>query len=122
MFSYYFKVNNFWKHSLSFCLNQSTICWRFTINDYPEIQNQFKEQGYFYENRSNNLSESLTQLFDEIKIKTLLLLPLYLDGNLFGFIGLDDSEKNKSWQKEDIDIFISFAKNLESVIEKNIEK
>ena len=94
----------------------------FNINDYPEIQNQFKEQGYFYENRSNNLSESLTQLFDEIKIKTLLLLPLYLDGNLFGFIGLDDSEKNKSWQKEDIDIFISFAKNLESVIEKNIEK
>ena len=25
-------------------------------------------------------------------------------------------------RKEDIDIFISFAKNLESVIEKNIEK
>ena len=51
-----------------------------------------------------------------------MLLPLYINNNLFGFIGLDDSEKNRTWQQEDIDIFISFSKNLESVIEKNIEK
>ena len=92
------------------------------INNYPEILEQFEQKGYFSANKNDILSKSLSNLFTEIDIKTLLILPLYINNNLFGFIGLDDSEKNRTWQQEDIDIFISFSKNLESVIEKNIEK
>ena len=92
------------------------------INNYPEILEQFEQKGYFSANKNDILSKSLSNLFTEIDIKTLLILPLYINNNLFGFIGLDDSEKNRTWQQEDIDIFISFSKNLESVIEKKIEK
>ena len=92
------------------------------INNYPEILEQFEQKGYFSANKNDILSKSLSNLFTEIDIKTLLILPLYINNNLFGFIGLDDSEKDRTWQQEDIDIFISFSKNLESVIEKNIEK
>lgn len=90
----------------------------FSINNYPEIQNQFEQVGYFATNSEDLISNEISNLLKSISIKSIILLPLYVKGNLFGFIGLDDDTIIRKWHPNEIELFKSFAKNLEEILEK----
>ena len=53
------------------------------------------------------------------EIKSILILPLYIDDIFTGFIGFDDCTKERKWSEEEIYIFQVLANNISSALERN---
>ncbi|WP_428228546.1 PAS domain S-box protein [Flavobacterium sp.] len=53
------------------------------------------------------------------KIKSILILPLYINDIFTGFIGFDDCINERKWSEEEIYIFQVLANNISSALERN---
>lgn len=53
------------------------------------------------------------------EIKSILILPLYIDDIFTGFIGFDDCTNERRWSEEEIYIFQVLANNISSALERN---
>jgi len=53
------------------------------------------------------------------EIKSILILPLYINDLFTGFIGFDDCFKEKRWSDDEINIFQVLANNISSALERN---
>ncbi|MFW5741210.1 MAG: ATP-binding protein, partial [Myxococcota bacterium] len=49
-------------------------------------------------------------------IQSILVVPLFVDGRYYGFLGLDDCAKHRDWPEEDIGILTSISRILTAVI------
>jgi PAS domain S-box-containing protein len=72
----------------------------------------------------NTLTQNLEdtffkQLLTDNEIKSILILPLYINDIFTGFIGFDDCTKEKKWSEEEIYIFQVLANNISSALERN---
>lgn len=52
-------------------------------------------------------------------IKSILILPIYIDDLFSGFIGFDDCSKEKKWSEDEIHILQMLSNNITSALEKN---
>ncbi|KFF05443.1 PAS domain S-box protein [Flavobacterium reichenbachii] len=59
------------------------------------------------------------QLLLHNQIKSILILPLFINDVFTGFIGFDDCEKERRWSEEEIYIFQVLANNISSALERN---
>ncbi|RKR11726.1 PAS domain S-box-containing protein [Flavobacterium sp. 90] len=59
------------------------------------------------------------QLLIDNEIKSILILPLYINDIFTGFIGFDDCTNEKKWSEEEIYIFQVLANNISSALERN---
>jgi PAS domain S-box-containing protein len=59
------------------------------------------------------------QLLIDNEIKSILILPLYINDIFTGFIGFDDCTNEKRWSEEEIYIFQVLANNISSALERN---
>jgi PAS domain S-box-containing protein len=53
------------------------------------------------------------------EIKSILILPLYINDEFTGFIGFDDCTNEKKWTEDEIYILQSLANNISSTLERN---
>jgi PAS domain S-box-containing protein len=53
------------------------------------------------------------------EIKSILILPLYVNNNFSGFIGFDDCTKERKWSDDEIYIFQTLANNISSALDRN---
>lgn len=60
----------------------------------------------------------LKQIFIEEDIKSMLLLPIFLQDQLFGFVGFDDCKNERIWKEEEISFLKSLTQNLTNAFEK----
>ena len=60
----------------------------------------------------------LKQFFLEQDIKSMLLLPIFLQDQLYGFVGFDDCKFERFWKKEEISFLKSLTQNLTNAFEK----
>ncbi|MCC5849230.1 MAG: response regulator [Verrucomicrobia bacterium] len=49
------------------------------------------------------------------EIKSILVVPLFLNGQYDGFLGFDDCARRRDWKQEDIDILLSLSKIVSMV-------
>ncbi|QDW22744.1 PAS domain S-box protein [Flavobacterium sp. KBS0721] len=59
------------------------------------------------------------QLLIDNQIKSILILPLFINDVFTGFIGFDDCTNEKKWSEEEIYIFQVLANNISSALERN---
>ncbi|GHA28004.1 hypothetical protein GCM10007103_06870 [Salinimicrobium marinum] len=60
----------------------------------------------------------LKDIFIEQQIKAMLLLPIFLQENLYGFIGFDDCKKERKWNADEINFLQSLAYYFTNAVEK----
>jgi PAS domain S-box-containing protein len=53
------------------------------------------------------------------KIISILVVPLFVNGQYFGFIGFDDCVNYKTWPDEDVRLLLSISRIMSSVIERD---
>jgi signal transduction histidine kinase len=99
--------------------------------DNPELQNLpidiaadfmtplLKRQPF--ESIIRELPEGQTkEILQSQDILSILVLPIYIENNLYGFIGFDDCSKERIWTKTELDFLRSITSNLSSAIQRHL--
>ncbi|MBZ0199822.1 MAG: response regulator, partial [Ignavibacteriaceae bacterium] len=110
-----------------------------TENLTPQIDNtNLKRLSYsrfgslrFYENfiegrtlsfRIKELPPETQQLFIDDKIVSLILVPIFVDDDYWGFIGFDDCHKSRIWTENDGNLLNTVATTIGAVIKRNEQR
>lgn len=101
--------------------------------DNPELQNlpyfpMFKawyfelNNGRIVNELVKNLNPDLRDLLSIQKIKSILIVPIMVKNNFWGFIGFDYCKSDRVWNESEISILQTTAANLGGVIEREIAR
>lgn len=102
--------------------------------DNPELQNipigMFGESmNFLLENKvyfhiiKDIKDPDLKELFESQAILSVLLIPIYVEQNFWGFVGFDDCTNEREWSEAETALLISFADSISNAIErKNLEQ
>ena len=112
--------------------------WYSEGNEPQKANPQFQKISYsrfaslrFYENFSmgytlkfiiNQLPERDRENFIDKNIKSIILVPIMIDGVYWGFIGFDEFKTERVWSANEESILITMASTIGSVIRRNIFK
>ncbi|HET8885037.1 MAG TPA: PAS domain-containing protein [Salinimicrobium sp.] len=67
----------------------------------------------------NDLPEcELRDIFLDQQIKSMLLLPVFIQNDLYGFIGFDDCTTERNWSNDEINFLKGLAHNFTNAVEK----
>ncbi len=69
-----------------------------------------------------NLPKNTRQIFIDVNIQSIILVPITIDGEYWGFIGFDDCHSSRIWTDNDESILITMASIIGSIIKRNIVK
>ncbi|UCH66532.1 MAG: PAS domain S-box protein [Ignavibacterium sp.] len=67
-----------------------------------------------------DLSESERNNFIDTNIKSIILVPIMIDGTYWGFVGFDEMEEDRVWTDNEESILITMASTIGAVIRRNI--
>jgi PAS domain S-box-containing protein len=107
-------------------------------NGVPQIENEFlqnfKHQDFepfldvLYEKKifvtlTSVLPESIhKKSLENQNIKSVLIIPIFINNNLHSFIGFDDNTTERIWNDDEINILVTFANNISSALERNLSQ
>jgi PAS domain S-box-containing protein len=83
----------------------------------------------FYENFSSgntlkfvikDLPKSYQENFIDKNIKSIILVPIMIDGSYWGFVGFDEMETDRVWSDNEESILITMASTIGAVIRRNV--
>jgi len=101
--------------------------------DNPELQNLYYfpmfedwypilKGGGIINQLVKDLNPALRDLLSEEDIRSILLVPIMVKNNFWGFIGFDYCKSDRIWNDSEISILKTTAANLGGVIEREIAK
>ena len=88
------------------------------IKKVEEITSPLTRNLPFTATLSNLEEGTLKEIFIDEHIKSMLLLPIFLEDQLFGFVGFDDCTTERIWKEEEISFLKSLTQNLTNAFEK----
>jgi len=98
--------------------------------DNPNLQNlQINEISELIEPLSRkmpfncivrNLASSTTQkMLEEQNVLAVLVLPIFIENEFWGFVGFDECEYEREWTDDDIALLMSFTNSISAAISRN---
>ena len=88
------------------------------LKTLAEINGPLTRKIPFTTTFSQLLDGELKDIFLDQEIKSMLLIPIFVEDNLYGFIGFDDCTTERSWNEEEITFLKSLTQNLTNAFEK----
>ncbi len=67
-----------------------------------------------------DLPDSYRENFIDKNIKSIILVPIMIDGNYWGFIGFDEMETERTWSDNEESILVTMASTIGAVIKRNL--
>ncbi|MGD1877763.1 MAG: EAL domain-containing protein [Kiloniellaceae bacterium] len=74
------------------------------------------EEGHSVVTHRNETSGPLRDLFDRLQNKSVLLMPIFAAGHLWGVIGLDACKAERAWTTIEIETLATFARVIGSLV------
>lgn len=84
-----------------------------------EIIADTKRKKYFKSITSQLEDSFFKELMIKNEIKSILILPIYVNNKFSGFIGFDNCKKEKKWTIDEIKILQTLANNITAALERN---
>ena len=63
-------------------------------------------------------SEKEKEIVKRGNVKSILIVPFFVAGELYGFIGFDECRRRREWPKEDVDLLASISRIITGAIER----
>lgn len=112
-------INQKFKWTKNGITEQITELQYFTLENIKEIIVKVNNKKH-YKAITRNLEDSFYKdLLIANEIKSVLILPIYIENEFTGFIGFDDCSREKKWSEDEINILQTLANNISSVLERN---
>ncbi len=78
------------------------------------------ENGRIFAKNINELPEEIYLMLEPQRIKSILIFPLYADGNFIGFIGFDECTRHKEWRRDELDLLYLISNIVSNAFERRI--
>lgn len=88
------------------------------VEIFPDWNKLISEKGMFVSNKIEELPTNLKDLFESQGIKSIIILPVYKNLEIKGFIGFDDCIIKRIWTRSELSLLKTFAQLIGSVFEK----
>jgi signal transduction histidine kinase len=85
---------------------------------FPDWNKLLSEKGMFVSNKIDELPKELKDLFEPQGIKSIIILPIYKNFEIAGFIGFDDCLIKRIWTRSELSLLKTVAQLIGSVFEK----
>ncbi|MEX2380252.1 MAG: PAS domain S-box protein, partial [Vicingaceae bacterium] len=93
-----------------------------SVSIFEDFTKEIYERGYFQAIvREMNESYFKNDLQSQ-NILAILIIPLFIDGEFYGFIGFDDCSNEREWNEAEINFLRSVASNLSNAIRRRTYK
>jgi PAS domain S-box-containing protein len=73
------------------------------------LQTMRRNEIICYPNIEDIPDEAAKEILRSQDIKSILVVPLFIKGQYYGFLGLDDCAQRRDWRQEDVDILLSLS-------------
>lgn len=73
--------------------------------------NMLEKDGEIRSSNIKELPKNIREVLEPQKIKSILVLPIYFEGSLYGFIGFDDCIDHQHWDNEKVEL-LNIISNL----------
>jgi len=78
------------------------------------------KEGAVYSKTTDRVNnEGVQKLLESLEIKSILIVPLFVGQEFWGFVGFDDCRQPRIWSEMDKGVLKTFASSLASAIERN---
>ncbi|MCK4336985.1 MAG: GAF domain-containing protein, partial [Candidatus Aminicenantes bacterium] len=64
------------------------------------------------------LPQDLIDILEPQKIKSIFILPIYVKDQFFGFMGFDECEKHRIWEKSEIELLKTVTNSISTLFER----
>jgi PAS domain S-box-containing protein len=88
------------------------------FTDFMDVIRPLSEGGHFTAFVNHFENEKLKKRWQLQHIVSILMLPIFMQGNLWGFVGLDECHYERRWEHWEIDILKAFGSSLAGAIER----
>lgn len=87
--------------------------------DYiPYWRNELLDKGIIYAEHLSQLPEEVRELLAQQSIKSIIILPLFSQGEFTGFIGFDECNQHKSWSRGEIELLRAVSGMVANALER----
>jgi len=84
----------------------------------PSWKKILAERGRVFSTRIEELPPDLVAILKPQGIRSLLVLPFYVEERFFGFMGFDECTVNREWEKSEIDLLKTIANIISATFER----
>ncbi len=78
------------------------------------------DQGRVFSTNIQELPEDILAILEPQGIKSILILPLYVENRFFGFVGFDECEREKNWEFDEVELLRTIAGIISNSFERKI--
>lgn len=89
---------------------------KFILSDMELVEGLLEKRATLLSAGSAPLA--IRELMELLQTRSLAVLPIFIDGELSGFIGVDDCRRERLWQESELDILRLFAETIGLVAER----
>jgi len=93
---------------------------RFPYDSRPDWKELFM-RGEYINAPISALPESDKAFLSEYEMKSIVIIPLFLGNNFWGFFSIDDCREERTFLKEEINILTSLGFMMSTAIDKNLQ-
>ncbi len=79
---------------------------------------EYLSKGEIIHGRVRDFPENERSILEAQKIQSILVIPIFVKGKWFGFIGFDDVDVERNWSKDDILLLQTFSQMLGAYFER----
>jgi PAS domain S-box-containing protein len=75
-------------------------------------------QGKVFSTNIKELPEDIVAVLEPQGIRSILVFPLYVQGEFFGFIGFDECALNRSWEADDVELLRTISNIISNTFDR----
>ncbi|AFL83361.1 signal transduction histidine kinase [Belliella baltica DSM 15883] len=88
------------------------------MNMFGEAVDFLKENKVYQAIVSQLEDHDLKELLEGQKIKSILLIPIFVENDFWGYVGFDDCTQEKVWSEAEAALLLSFADSISNALER----
>ena len=114
---------NYTNNTYEWC-NEGIIPQINELHDIPyEIIPSWKkfliDEGIVFSENISMLPQDIRDILEPQKILSIIVLPLFMDGKFFGFVGFDECTKYRKWTKSEIELLRTISNVIANAFLRN---
>ena len=92
------------------------------VDDIAYIKNALLENGSLFSDDISIFPPEIKSVFEAQSIKSIIVYPLFVKTEFFGFIGFDECNGNRKWTKSEIELIRAVSGIISTAFERDISE